>query len=186
MERRDLLKTATVLAAGAALPRGTMTSWASATGTLAAAPALTDAQRSLVGAIADTLIPRTTTPGAVDVGVPVFVDVFVSESFTARERRAFSSGLAVVEVYLRDDRGRAFVDLPPATRAMRLADIEDQGVVYRAVSKLLRGGEPRRTYWKLKELVVHGYFTSEPVAKGLLEDEVTPGRFDGAAPVRHA
>jgi hypothetical protein len=88
----------------------------------------------------------------------------------------------LVEAHLRDSRGRSFVDLDARSRGARIADIEDHGFVYRATSKLLRHGEPRRTYWQLKELIVHAYFTSEVVAKEILKDQVMPGAFDGAAP----
>ncbi len=186
MERRDLLKTAGILAAAAVARRLAPASWARAANALAPVAALDDAQLSLITAIADTLIPRTTTPGAIDVGVPAFVNAMVSESFTAHERNAFISGLTVVEVHLRDGRGRAFFALDHATRAARLEDIEDSGVAYRAVSRLLRHGEPRRTYWQLKELIVHGYFTSQVVADDILGDPMIPGTFNGAAPLRHA
>jgi hypothetical protein len=46
-----------------------------------------------------------------------------------------------------------------------------------------RDAEPARSWWQLKGLVVHGYFTSEPVMKDVLKTVVMPGRFEGAAPV---
>ncbi len=186
MKRRSVVKTLGVVAAAAVLPRKAIAPWTRIGGALAPAPSLDDAQVALIGAIADTLIPRTTTPGAVDAGVPAFVRSVVSESFTPRERKAFLSGLAVIEVYLRDAQGRAFVDLDRAARGVRIADIEDHGLAYRALSRLLRHGEPRRTYWQVKELIVHGYFTSRIVAREIIGDPMIPGTFDGAAPLRHA
>lgn len=182
MKRRDLLKTVGAFTTAALVSRDALASWARVTTSLAPAPALNDAQLSLIGAIADTLIPRTATPGALDVGVPAFVNMLVSESYTVEERRTFTSGLVVVEAHLRDGRGRSFVNLDARSRGTRIADIEDRSFVYRAASRLLRHGEPRRTYWQVKELIVHAYFTSEVVAKQILKDEVMPGAFDGAAP----
>ena len=46
-----------------------------------------------------------------------------------------------------------------------------------------RRGEPMRTYWRLKGLVIHGYFTSERVSKDVLHVEVMPCRFEGSAPL---
>ena len=46
-----------------------------------------------------------------------------------------------------------------------------------------REGEPAQTYWRLKGLVVHGYFTSEQVMVDVLKTKVMPGKFEGAAPV---
>ncbi len=182
MERRDLLKTVGAFTTVALVPGDAIAAWARVASGLAPARALNDAQLSFIGAIADTLIPRTATPGALDVGVPAFVNTLLSESYTFEERRTFTSGLVTVEAHLRDGRGRPFMDLDARSRGARIADIEDHGFVYRVASKLLRHGEPRRTYWQLKELIVHAYFTSEVVAKEILREEVMPGAFDGAAP----
>ncbi|MFI5311558.1 MAG: hypothetical protein ACHQQ3_10015, partial [Gemmatimonadales bacterium] len=46
-----------------------------------------------------------------------------------------------------------------------------------------RRSDPGRAYWRLKSLVIHGYFTSERVMKDVLKVEIMPGRFDGAAPM---
>jgi hypothetical protein len=46
-----------------------------------------------------------------------------------------------------------------------------------------RRAEPARTYWRLKRLVVRGYFTSERVMKDVLAKQVVPGTFDGSAPM---
>ena len=46
-----------------------------------------------------------------------------------------------------------------------------------------RRSEPSRTYWRLKGLIIHGYFTSERVSKDVLHVEVMPGRFEGSAPL---
>ena len=182
MERRDLLKTLGAFTTAALVPGDAVASWARVASSLAPAPVLTGAQVALIGAIADTLIPRTATPGALDVGVPAFVNKLLSESYTFEQRTTFTSGLVVVEAHLRDGRGSPFVELDARSRGARIADIEDHGFVYRATSRLLRHGEPRRTYWQLKDLIVLAYFTSEVVAKEVLRDEVIPGAFDGAAP----
>src|SRR5688500_20244655 len=58
-------------------------------GTQGAGKALTPAQMALVTALADTILPKTETPGAVEVGVPAFVDLLFAEWYPDRseERR---------------------------------------------------------------------------------------------------
>jgi gluconate 2-dehydrogenase gamma chain len=174
MERRDLLRAFGAATALALMPRDAVAVWARVASGLRPSAGLSDAQLALVGAMADVIIPRTDTPGAIDVGVPAFVDVVVSENYGDAERSAFVAGLDAIDARAKSDGGAAFVDLAPAARAAAIDAIEQSGD---------RRSEPNRTYWRLKGLVVHGYFTSEPVMKNVLKVEVMPGKFDGAAPM---
>ncbi|HET6681612.1 MAG TPA: gluconate 2-dehydrogenase subunit 3 family protein, partial [Gemmatimonadaceae bacterium] len=125
---------------------------------------------ALVAAVADTIIPRADTPGAVDVGVPAFVEAVVDASWPEDDRATFTGGLNALQSRLGGASGSA-----PGARGDAIDAIEGE---------LDRGAEPVRTYWRLKSLIVHGYFTSEPVMKDVLHVQVIPGRFDGAAPMR--
>jgi hypothetical protein len=174
MERRDLLRALGTATALALIPRDALAIWTRATAGPRPTNGLSDAHLALVKAVADTIIPRTDTPGASDVGVPAFVDVIVSENFEDAERTAFLAGLDAIDAKAKADAGSAFVDLAPDAR----------GAVIEAIDVAAdRDSEPSKTYWRLKGLVVHGYFTSEPVMKDVLKTQVMPGRFDGAAPV---
>ncbi|HET7373506.1 MAG TPA: gluconate 2-dehydrogenase subunit 3 family protein [Gemmatimonadaceae bacterium] len=174
MERRDLLRAFGAATALALLPHDAVAAWARVASGLRPSAGLSDAQLALVGAIADIIIPRTDTPGASDVGVPAFVDVVVTENYGDAERTAFLAGLDAIDAQAKNAGGAAFVDLAPAARVATIEAIESAGD---------RRSEPNRTYWRLKGLIVHGYFTSEPVMKKVLKVEIMPGRFDGAAPM---
>ena len=173
MERRDLLRAFGAATALALLPHDAVAAWARVASGLRPTDGLTDAQLALVGAIADTIIPRTDTPSATDVGVPAFVNVVVAENYADAERTAFLAGLDAMEAQAKNS-GAAFVDLAPAARANVIEALESAND---------RRAEPNRTYWRLKSLIVHGYFTSEPVMKNVLKFEVMPGKYDGAAPM---
>src|SRR5512140_418491 len=97
MQRRDLLRAFGAATALAMLPHEAMAAWARVATGVRIADGLTDPQLALVGAIADTIIPRTDTPGATDVAVPAFVNVIVSENYTDAERAAFVAGLDAIE-----------------------------------------------------------------------------------------
>lgn len=173
MERRDVLRTLASATALTILPHRTIAAWSRVATGLRPANGLADAQLALVRAVADTILPRTDTPGATDVGVHGFVDVMYAEHFTDEERTAFAAGLAALDARAVAAGTVVFADLPADARASLLRDIESGA----------RDAEPSRTYWRLKGLVVHGYFTSERVMKDVLNHQVMPGRFDGSAPV---
>jgi hypothetical protein len=155
MNRRELLRAFGATTALALLPGEAMAAWGRVASGRRPANGLTEAQLARVAAIADAILPRTDSPSATDVGVPDFVNVIVSENYGDAERDAFVAGLD---------------QLDPADIAA-LDGAAD------------RRTEPARTYWRLKGLVIHGYFTSERVMKDVLHYEVMPGRFDGDAPM---
>jgi hypothetical protein len=177
MERRDLLRALGAAGAMALLPNQSIAAWARAASGLRVVDGLTEAQLALVGAIADVVLPRTDSPSATDVGVPAFINVIVSENYSTDERTAFMSGLDALDAKVRDGAGSALAGLSPDAQAAAVASIEGAPD---------RRAEPARTYWRLKGLIIHGYFTSEAVMKGVLHTEIMPGRFDGAAPMPHA
>ena len=156
MDRRDLLRTLGSAAALSLVPGEATAAWARVASGIVPTGGLTSAQLARIGAIADAILPRTDTPSATDVGVPAFIDVIVSENYSDDERAAFERGLDNID---------------PAG----LEAIEGSSD---------RTADPARTYWRLKGLIVHGYFTSEAVMKDVLKVQVMPGRFDGAAPHR--
>lgn len=175
MQRRDILKALGAAAALAVLPEHeAVAAWARLGSNIGFAGALSADQLALIGAIADTILPRTDTPSATDVKVPAFVDVIVSENYTDNQRTAFVNALPPLETALRGPDGASFVTMDPELRAVSLG----------AVERANRQQQPHATYWRLKGLVIHGYFTSEQVAKQVLHYNMMPGRFDGAAKVR--
>src|SRR4051812_24944206 len=113
MERRDLLRALSSAAALAFVPRNAAALWARATSGPRPINGLTDAQLQLVGAIADTILPRTDIPSATDVGVPAFVDVIFSENLDDAERAAGVAGLEAIDAKAKSESGAAFVNLTP-------------------------------------------------------------------------
>jgi hypothetical protein len=174
MQRRDILKALGAATALAVLPeRDALAAWSRLASGLASA-SLGNDQLALIGAVADTILPRTDTPSATDVKVPAFIDVVVSENYADAQRTSFVSGLTALELALREPDGTLFLAM----------DNDHRAVAVGAIERAERNTDAARTYWRLKGLVLHGYFTSEPVMKSVLHYEMMPGRFDGAARVR--
>jgi len=176
MERRDLLRALASAAALSVLPNEkALAAWSRvAAGVPSLTPnGLNDAQMVLVRAIADTIIPRTDTPSATDVGVHSFVNVIVAEYATDEDRTKALAGLDAIDARAVSESKAVFAELSPEARGKMIESLESGP----------RDVEPAQTYWRLKGLIVHGYFTSEPVMKDVLKVVVMPGRFEGAAPV---
>ncbi len=173
MERRDLLKALASATALTVLPHKTLAAWSRVAEGAAPLNGLSDAQMALVRAIADTIIPRTDSPSATDVGVHQFVNVIVSEQISDSDRTEGLAGLDAINARSVAANKVVFAELSPEARGAFIESLESGP----------RDTEPARTYWRLKGLVVHGYFTSEPVMKDVLKHNIMPGTFEGAAPM---
>ncbi|HJR35277.1 MAG TPA: gluconate 2-dehydrogenase subunit 3 family protein [Gemmatimonadales bacterium] len=139
-----------------------------------AGQALTSAQMALVTALADTILPQTDTPGAVDVGVPAFVDLLFAEWYPDPERRQLLGGLDAWDARCREARGKSFAELDPGARASWLQQVDGASGA---------SGTPEAAYASLKGSIVFGYLTSRPVAEMQRTTPIIPGRFDGCVPV---
>ena len=173
MKRRELLRALASAAALAVVPDKNLSAWSRVASGIPLENALSPAHLALVRAIADTIIPRTNTPSATDVGVHKFVDVIVNEYLSDTERVATLAGLDAIDARARTESNVTFAKLSADKRSAMVDSLE----------KGDRSTEPSATYWRLKGLVVHGYFTSEPVMRDVLKVTVMPGKFEGAAPV---
>jgi len=153
-------------------------------GARAALGTLSSAQDETLSCIAEILLPESDTVGARGVGVNRFIDLLLTESMLASDRDRFLSGLEEI-----DARSRSLYGVP-LTSARR----EDQESLLRALDAKLptRPPSPQEAealerepvtaehgYAQLKQLVVFAYFTSEPVARGLINAPIIPGRYDG-------
>jgi glucoside 3-dehydrogenase (cytochrome c) hitch-hiker subunit len=172
MKRRDLLRAAGAVTAFSILPKHAAAAWARVRAGYHSAAGLTPAQKGLVSAMADTILPRTDSPSASDVGVTEWVDLITAEYYAAEERSEFTSGLDAIDAQVRASHGSVFADLDPAAQQEVLASFEPPDD---------DGDEVERTYTRLKGLVVHGYFTSEPVQQDVLHTRMFFDRFQGAA-----
>ncbi len=191
MERRQILK---LFASAAALP--TMHSnfynvLRAIQDSLPAAGALKtlDAQQhATVSAMADLLIPRTNTPGAVDARVPEFIDLILSDWSDERSRASFLRGLAAVDELSRESFGKDFAGSAPQQQAEILQLLGEE--MARDAQKIAasprgsRGGLPEphgNFYYMFRQLVLSGYFTSEAGATQQLHFQVIPEHIDECA-----
>ena len=131
-------------------------------------------ERATVSAIADAILPRTETPGALDVGVPAFVELIAEEWMSERDRVAFRDGLAALDAHALATEGRPWPALDLAAREREAAWAE--GTEERALPA-------KSAFRRLKGLTVQGFFSSERVQKEVLRTQIIPGRYLGCAPL---
>ena len=121
---------------------------------------LTETQREIVARTADLILPRTDTPGAIDAGVPDFINLMLQDCYKKPAQDAFLTGLSDLE-------RKNFLTLTPDQQTALLKQVEAEAQT-----------SSTPTYWLItKELTLLGYFTSEPGIKASFDYQPIPGKF---------
>ena len=81
-----------------------------------AKPFLSAPRLALLSAVADTIIPRTDTPGASEVGVPKLLDGMLRDWAGPSQRDALIGALDKIDTLARQQHGKSFAALDPQTR----------------------------------------------------------------------
>jgi hypothetical protein len=147
-----------------------------------AASALSDSQHKAVEQLAELILPRTDTPGAIEAGVPAFIDQIVTVWYTPTERAIFLDGLAGLDEYCVSAWGKPFNGCDTRQQTEALLKAEEESASYRQPDPpKIRDAPDEHSpfFYKLKMLTVLGYYTSEIGAQQELSYNPVPGRYDG-------
>lgn len=135
----------------------------------------TEEQARLVSRVCDIIIPRTDTPGAVDAGVPPFVERMLRDVYTSDAQKQFEDGLQSFDQACSKSMGSAFNELD---------DTEQEAFVLAAHKDAVRDPSKRHSFLPMiKELTMLGFFTSEPGATKVLQYKAVPGAYHGCLPL---
>ncbi len=126
-----------------------------------------------MSAAAERILPRTDTPGAIDVGVPAFIDRFYGEFMSPDEQKLLVSGLEEIETAAKSAQSASFASLQAPTSRTRSL---------RAVATA-QEGRTASSFALLRSTTILGYFTSEAVGKNVLHYDPVPGAYDGCVPI---
>lgn len=179
LQRRELLKRAAWLLGGAVSAPAALAILQGCSATEpAAAPValkvLSAAQLALVAEIAETMIPKTTTSGAKDAGVPAFIDSALDAVYKKEDQERFVAGLNDFDAAAKAA-DRSFIDRDPADRAAFLKQ---------ALESALAGPkDPKPFILMARELTLLGFFTSQPGITENMQYEPVPTVYHGCVPL---
>lgn len=175
--RREVIKGLIASVAGAGVLSGCVSEWL-VTPTAPGRPArtFTVQQFSLLERLSDLIIPRTSTPGALDANVPGFIDGLMFEWADANTRESFQAGIEAIHLELSQRAGGEFLSAEPITATKLLTKFDADSFTGGA-------GELERHYRNIKSLIVESYFASEQGARQELQWPAVPGRWEGCKPL---
>jgi gluconate 2-dehydrogenase gamma chain len=137
----------------------------------------------LLSAVADTMIPKTDTPGALDAKVPVKFDGLLANWASPERRVELLGALLKIDAAAMAQEKVGFAALTPAKRnallsahdAAALKGVPDTRKL-KGMSAMMAGpsvADP--AYAKLRELIIMLYFYSEEALTSVLTYEHVPG-----------
>ncbi len=146
---------------------------------------LSDDQARFISAFVDTILPKTDTPGALDVNTDMFMDLVYAKTLTPEAQEGVSAELDKFNEDCVADYGKAFADLDESDRQECLMAHEKKTAKFnRGVWGTTVGEqEPVAFYRNLKSMALWGYFSSEEIGKNVLNYDPIPGNFRGCVPV---
>lgn len=131
----------------------------------------TPAQRALVSALSERVIPTTDTPGAIAAGVPEFIEKMLADWAKPDERVPILAGLDAIEARSQQEYRLAAAKASPA---------QQDALLTLAMNDQMPGGA--RFFEAFRQLVVTGYYTSEIGITQEREYLPVPGEYNGAFP----
>jgi hypothetical protein len=196
MNRREALQRAAWLMGGtlsAPLTLGVLDTFA-ATATPDWKPAvLSKQQADLVDAVVDIMIPRTTTPGAKDVGVTELIDSLLKDVYSKDDRERYVSGLAEFDKAAQTAYGKPFLALDAKRQSTLVHKFHDAAATEERHLKKSTDDDDdddlpvqRPFILMTKEIAMVGFFASFPGATQVLQYDAIPGAYHGCLPLSEA
>lgn len=142
-------------------------------------------QAATLAEVTETILPKTDTPGAKELGVPQFIDKMLKEVLGEGDQKAFVAGLEQIEVDSKKQHGKAFSECTQEERnAMLLAMDKAAATQPPSVWGItLAPPQPTDFFRNLKSLTLFGYYTSEEVCTKILSYDPVPGAYIACMPV---
>ena len=148
----------------------------------------TNDQAALVGEIAETILPKSKTPGAKEMGVPQFIDIMVNETMDKDSQEIFLLDLRAFDDYSKFMYKKSFLDLPEKQRIEYLTKLDKEktrsGLSMWGIA--LEKDAPQPNFFKkIKGLTLMGFYTSEKIGKEVLVYDPVPGEYIGCFPLKN-
>jgi hypothetical protein len=173
MKRKTLLKTLGISAIGLATIPLWMNSW-NAEELPEDDGFLTGEQRLQLQEIVDTIIPKTDTPGAKELGVEKFISLMVKDCYNEEVKAEFLTGFREINLASEEIYGNPFIEITDAERNDVLCTMETIEIV---------PGQEINFVAFVKVIAIAGYRSSQYVLENHTDYELIPSRFHGSFPV---
>jgi hypothetical protein len=177
MDRRELIKII-ALATGSTIIGGELLLSGCKSGS-SGVTSLASLEVALLDEIAETILPKTNTPGAKEAEVGKFIKLMVTDCYEEKDQKIFVEGLNKLNDACSKMYGTSFIKATPQQRNDLLVSIDKAAKEYNQKKK---PDDPNHYFTMFKQLTLLGFFTSKPGATQALRYQAVPGRYEGCIP----
>lgn len=142
-------------------------------------------QAGLVSALVDTILPKTSTPGGLDMKVDMFIDLVIAKIYDEAGQKSVLADMDAFNADCESRFGDPFSELDTDDKKAFLMDKEKESPKFNGSVWGTAVGEqqPVGFYRSFKSMALWGYFSSEEIGKNVLSYDPIPGAYKGCIPL---
>jgi hypothetical protein len=202
MERREAVKYISILLGGAVIgadaflsgcktKSGSTTDW-------------TEEDVAYLNEVGETILPRTTTPGAKDANVGKFMTVMVNDCYVEADQKVFREGLDKLNEASKKKFDNSFMKISPQQKKQLLTELDAEAKTYQVKVNEFNNVENKKDqderrkgnlnyvkqhmaphyFLMMKQLTLLGFFTSKEGMTQAVRYLPVPGRYEGCVPYK--
>lgn len=182
VSRRDVLAAllAGAVVAGAWSGASAAAALQAAGAAIATGTALAPQEMAVLSAVVAVIVPATDTPGALEAGVPQFINALVMHWMTAAEAQQFRAGLAALDDSAQLQYQRRYANCTAQQGSALLqalrASSPYHGHTFSLADRIMDPQAP--FYLRLRDMTVLAYFSSEAGSTKEMRYLPVPGKFE--------
>jgi glucoside 3-dehydrogenase (cytochrome c) hitch-hiker subunit len=139
---------------------------------------MTKDQGQLLAQIAESVLPKTDTSGAIEAGVHAYIDTILKNLASPEQVSDFKTWIDDFTASSTKMLGKPFLNADEKERNSFLTDYENKAAVAKQKNE-----KPLASWFTIKEHILLGYFTSEVGQKEALVYLPIPGGYKGCIPL---
>jgi hypothetical protein len=138
---------------------------------------ITPADENMLAELAETILPKTDSPGAKDLSAHLFALKMVDDCYTKVNQDKFIQGMKDFESFVMKKTGKSFVENNASERQAIVAELDQQKAASEGMGYF---------YQSTKKLTVQAYTTCEYYLTKIRGYKMIPGKFQGCIPLKTA
>lgn len=182
MNRRELLKMVAAATGGVVIGgEFFLTGCKNPEAEVGTSATFTESDIAFLDEIAETIFPKTSTPGAKDAKVGQFMTVIVNDCYEKKDQDAFRAGMKTLDEACKKMHGHGFMKASPEHRKELLVSLDKERADYQ---KSKSKEDPNHYFQYFKQLTIMGFFTSKEGREGATNYQPVPGKYQGDVPYK--